>query len=464
MRLIDIVNSPWAITPEMFEEVQGIYARHMRGDKIDADAIEARIGGPLNNSRQDIVIEDGVALISIEGVLAKRMNLFQRISGGTSMQVAANQFRSALDDEAVNSIVLYIDSPGGTVDGTQELANLIFESRGLKPITAVADGSMQSAAYWIGSAADQVFIASDTTMVGSIGVVATHIDKSRLEKNAGIDKIEITAGRFKRLETESGSITREGRAQLQAQVDQVYALFVEAVAAHRGVTPEEAHERMADGRQFIGRNAIEAGLVDGVSTLSKAMTMAASVASTPMAAVDGEFDDGPETGANMNVEQLKKDHPDVAQALIDEGVSQGKEAGIAEGEKSGRAAGKVEGLIEGAEKERQRIKDVEAQAVTGHDDLIAEMKFDGETTGPEAAVRVLNAVREKGSARLGDLAADAAAASTAAAAAPEGEASADDPVVLANKARAYQHEQKQQGRQVSTAEAVAHVMSKKEAA
>ena len=96
-------------------------------------------------------------------------------------------------DPAVKAIVLSIDSPGGTVDGTDNLANAIFAARGKKPIVALGDGTLASAAYWIASGADQIFASDNSAKIGSIGVVATHEDYSRAEENAGVKVTEITA-------------------------------------------------------------------------------------------------------------------------------------------------------------------------------------------------------------------------------------------------------------------------------
>ncbi len=462
MRLVDVVSAPWAITPDMFSEIQGAYARHMRGDKIDVQAIEARVGTPLNNTRTELEIDQGVAIVTLDGVLAKRMNLFMRISGGTSTQIAAKEIRAALADPAVKAIVLNIDSPGGTVDGTQELADLVYSARGVKPIVAVADGTMCSAAYWIGCAADKVFITSDTTVVGSIGVVATHMDYSRQDKNAGIDTTEITAGRFKRLDTESGSLTREGRAEFQAQVDQLYQVFIAAVARNRDTTEDDVHERMADGRTFLGQKAIATGLVDGVATLSQAIDKAAAMAANPTAsALDGVSKPAAITEdvptMDPTVESLKKEHPDVANALVAEGRKAGEDA---------LTATKAEGRLEGAKAERERIQGVFAQSTPGHEALIRELAFDGKTTGPEAAVQVLAAERAKTAQRSKDLRADAGAAgNVASAAAPDAAAdAAANPkpkataAEIAQRAREYQDAEAAKGRKVSDAQAVDHVM------
>lgn len=274
MKILDIVTAPWAIVPEKLTEIQEIYITHLRGEKIDIAGIEAKIGVPLDNRPKGYDIDQGVAVIPVEGVIAKRMNIFHRISGGTSSELIGRDFREAVNDPTVNAILLYVDSPGGAVDGTQELAQEIYKARGRKPIVAYTDGMMASAAYWIGAAADRVYISGDTTQVGSIGVVARHIDISKYEEKIGVKTSEIVAGRYKRIASQYESLTESGRQSIQDAVDHIYSVFLGDVAAFRGLSMDTVKEgkndtiSWADGRVFYGKQAIDAGLADGVSTMA----------------------------------------------------------------------------------------------------------------------------------------------------------------------------------------------------
>jgi signal peptide peptidase SppA len=267
MKLADIVNGYWAITPHMLTEIQNIYAVHMRGEKIDLEKVEAALGRPLANSKQGTVVQDGVAIIEIQGAIAKKMNLFSSISGGCSTQIVENDFMQALNDTAVKGIILNIDSPGGSVDGTFELADAIFQARGKKPVIAFSDGMIASAAYAVASACDSIYISGDTNPIGSIGVVSGHRDFSGAEAQAGVKTTEITAGAYKRVSSQYEPLTADGRAEIQSKVDYLYAGFVGTVARNRGVSTEKVLTDMADGRVFLGKQSIDNGLVDGVSTL-----------------------------------------------------------------------------------------------------------------------------------------------------------------------------------------------------
>lgn len=389
MKLLDVLTAPWAIEPAKLLEISAIYATHLRGDKIDIGALEAKLGRPLANEPQGYQVQDGVAVLPLEGVIAKRANLFSQISGGVSTELVGRDFKAALADPAVHSIILAIDSPGGTVDGTISLADLVGASD--KPVVALASGTMASAAYWIGSAAQAVYITDATTVVGSIGVVATHTDVSQAQATAGVKTTEIAAGKYKRIASSYEPLSKEGRQTIQDQVDYTYGLFVDAVARQRGVSADKVLADMADGRIFIGQQAIDAGLVDGVSTLdaligqlnqdrssgntakraSAAIFQRAGVAQNPT----------PTEGADMPItrESLAADAPDVLAAV----------------------------QAEGASAERARIQAIEAQAVPGHEALIAALKFDGKSTAGDAAMAVLAAEKSQRSAQAAALAADA---------------------------------------------------------
>ena len=128
---------------------------------------------------------------------------------------------------------------------------------------------MASAGVWIGTAADRVLITNKTDIVGSIGVVTQHIDRSERNRKMGIKVTEIFSGKFKRIASDHAPLSEDGREVIQAHLDYIYTIFVETVAEYRGVTVDDVLARMADGRQFIGQQAIDAGLVDDFATLTQ---------------------------------------------------------------------------------------------------------------------------------------------------------------------------------------------------
>lgn len=362
MQIVEALNAPWAVLPEVLVSIHDIFARHSQGEQPDISAIEAKLGRPLNSEPKGYQVVDGVGVLPIEGVIGKKMNLMTAISGGTSTQLAARDLSAALNDPSVHSIILAIDSPGGTADGTEPLANLVREARGKKPIVALADGTMASAAYWIGSAADAVYAADSITQVGSIGVVQKHIDISGAQAKDGIKTTEVTAGKFKRSVSSYAPLSEAGRREMQDDVDYVYSRFVAAVAQNRGVSEEKVLHNMADGRTFRGQQAVAAGLIDGISTLDALVAKLNAARSTRKSTSKAS------TGATMpqTKEQILAESPDAARELIAQGVEQ----------------------------ERARIQGVENAMLPGHEKLIAGLKFDGKTSPGDAALAVLAAESE----------------------------------------------------------------------
>lgn len=402
MKLLDIVNGPWAIQPDNLAEIQGIYATHLRGEKIDIAAIEARLGRPLANEQQQYSIRaGGVAVLPIEGVLAPKMNLFMEISCGSSTQMLTQQVESAIADPRVKALVLSIDSPGGSVLGTPELAAAVRELSALKPIVAVTDGTLASAAYWLASATNAIYASGPTVMVGSIGVVASHT----YTPQQGRQTTEITAGAYKRISSGHQPLSAEGAAYMQGQVDHLYEVFVDTVAANRGTTPEIVLEHMADGRVFIGRQALEAGLIDGFATVdmlveqlaadpSAFATRRKAIPSRPKSAgaqAQGKLPEpvlldnsNPELkGSTMDRATLEQQHPALFAQLQ------------AEFSATPTAAATATATAAGAAAERQRIADVRAQTLPGHEALVEQLAFDGKTTGSDAAMAVMAAERAR---------------------------------------------------------------------
>ncbi len=417
MRLADVMNAPWAITPSMLHEIRDIYETHLRGEKIDIEGVEARLGQQLNNERENYQVIDNVAIINVHGVIAKRMNMFTRISGGVSTQLLEQDIREAREDTEVAATILDIDSGGGTVDGTFELADVIYDMRGEKPIIALASGLAASAAYAIGCAADKFYISGDTTTVGSIGVVSMHRDYSGSEEKQGIKTTEIYAGKYKRIASDYSPLTQEGRENIQETVDYLYSIFVGRVAKFRGVPVSTVLDDMADARLFIGQQGIDAGLVDGVSTLDNLIAeLSQGRMPDHTASVSGETQLDYEIIHDITKEPKMADKNEITKGFVAENHPEIADAF--------RAEGAVTASAEGATAERQRIQDVFAQSMPGHDALIQDLAFDGKTTGPEAAVAVLNAERENNHKLVSGLAADAVEVSAVA-----GSVGGDDAIV-----------------------------------
>lgn len=253
-----LVGQPWAVTPETLEGFVAVLAA--KRDGVDLEQLAANLPGGQSGGRR-VDLPGNVAEIMISGTLSKRAFAFDC---GTSYARIQEQIQAALDDRQVKAILLNVDSPGGTVPGVQELAKFIRNADAQKPIYAWTDGAMTSAAYWIGSAARFV-AANDTASVGSIGVYLVHEERSQADAASGVVRTVIKAGSLKALGNDAEPLTDAARAEIQGRMDQIYEVFVSAVASHRNVPAEEALA-MADGKVFLGQAALEIGLIDAVMT------------------------------------------------------------------------------------------------------------------------------------------------------------------------------------------------------
>ena len=411
MRLADLVEGYWAITEAMHDEIRGIYEAHMRGEKIDIKGVEARLGRPLQNARAGYVVQEGVAIIGLQGVISPKANLMMDISGGTSAQVVRNEILTALDDPKVKAAVLYADSPGGNVLGIAEGAQAWRAFAEKKPAVTFSDGTLASAAYWWGSAAPRVYISGPMVNVGSIGVRTEHLDTSMRDAAAGVKRTIIKAGKYKA--AGDGPLDPKTLEYKQAQVDYLYSLFVDTVAMHRGVSVDAVLERMADGQVFIGKQAIDAGLVDGFATLEELVAQLADKpeAVAPLRTPNQEAGSKPKRpmravflpSASMAAGAAAADAPKQDEPVPPVDPSTAQEPNMTtpltrEAFERDHAALfatlKTEFMAAGAAAERDRIQAVRAVALPGHEALIERLAFDGKTTAGEAAMAVLAAERQ----------------------------------------------------------------------
>lgn len=211
----------------------------------------------------------GISVIPVHGTLVKRTAGLNTASGLTSYTEIGGMIEAALADPQVAGILLDIDSPGGEAAGSFELARTIREATQTKPVWAVANDSAFSAAYAIGAAANRL-IVSETGGVGSIGVIALHVDQSVKDANEGYRYTAVTAGNRKNDFSPHEPLTSSAKAELQAEVDRLYGLFVDHVATMRRLDATDV--RGTEAGLFFGGNAITAGLADAVGTLDSALT------------------------------------------------------------------------------------------------------------------------------------------------------------------------------------------------
>ena len=209
-----------------------------------------------------------VAVIPIHGTLVRRTSGLEAVSGLASYTSIAAQLDAALASPEVAAILLDVDSPGGESGGVFDLADRIRAGVQVKPVWAVANDMAFSAAYALASAATRVFVAR-TGGVGSIGVIAMHIDQSVKDAKDGVRYTAVFAGERKNDLNPHEPISDEAHAVLKAEVNRVYDLFVETVARHRGLDADAV--RATEAGLFFGPDAVAAGLADAVGGFEDAL-------------------------------------------------------------------------------------------------------------------------------------------------------------------------------------------------
>ena len=209
-----------------------------------------------------------VAVIPIHGTLVRRTSGLEAVSGLASYTSIAAQLDAALASPDVAAILLDVDSPGGESGGVFDLADRIRAASRIKPVWAVANDMAFSAAYALASAASRVFVAR-TGGVGSIGVIAMHIDQSVKDTKDGVRYTAVFAGERKNDLNPHEPISDKAHAVLKAEVNRIYGMFVEAVAHHRGI--EASAVRDTEAGLFFGQAAVAAGLADAVGGFDDAL-------------------------------------------------------------------------------------------------------------------------------------------------------------------------------------------------
>ena len=202
-------------------------------------------------------VSNGVAVIGVYGPLVPRAGSLDMCQTMTSYESINQQLAQALADDSVSQIVFDIDSGGGAVTGAFECASKIAAST--KPTTAIVNYSAYSAAYLIASACDSIAI-SQTGGVGSIGVIAEHVDYSKANEDAGIKITTVYRGDNKNNMSPNAPLDDRSLAMLNQMVDSSYQAFVNFVASNRGLDPQAVINTQAG--LFKGADAISAGLAD----------------------------------------------------------------------------------------------------------------------------------------------------------------------------------------------------------
>jgi capsid assembly protease len=228
--------------------------------------------GDRKAEKQPPPSDTGIGVIPIHGLLVSRMAHMDPCESMTSYESIRSRLHQALADPVIEHIILDIDSPGGSATGAFELADDIYAARTIKPITAIAHFSAYSAAYLLASAASEV-VVSRTSGIGSIGVIAKHLDLSKHHEQQGVKLTAVYAGSHKNDLTPYEPINDQSLQLLNDMVQEHYAQLTGAVARYRDMTTQAV--KATEAGVFCGQRSIDCKLADRLEMPHEAMSRVA---------------------------------------------------------------------------------------------------------------------------------------------------------------------------------------------
>lgn len=395
-----LFNTPLLIHPQKLDAIIAGLGDRLLGSGLDlgpgidkalalpADMFSTRRAAARGDSGYSIT--DGVAVISASGALVHR----SRMDGASSYLLGYNELALQVEDAQnnpdVHAILQVMDTPGGEVSGAFEYSDRIHALRGKKPMWAIADSLAASAGYLGGSAFDHLAIAA-TGYVGSIGVVMRHVDLSRKLANEGVQVTHIFAGDHKVDGNPYEPLPASVRADLQAEIDSLQTLFVDAVVRNRGLNAQAVRNTQAN--TYRGQAAVSLGLADRVATTDQLITELVGMRRRSFQVGQTARATANDKGASMS--GTTPSGHQAAPATTATAAATTAQPVVNLFNQADLDAARAEGHAAGAAAERQRITDVRAQSLPGHEALIEKMAFDGTTTGAQAAAAVITAERER---------------------------------------------------------------------
>jgi len=241
----------------------------LQGDSkaLEAYSLQQTEDDDDEKDKRPYQVHEGIAIIEMKGPLVSRTTWMSMFMGAMSYEDLRSTFVEAITDDEVQHILIDADTPGGHVNGLGELSGLIQKLRAYKPIDTYVAGSLCSAGYWVGASTGRIY-ASDTSFIGSIGVVVTHTSYEKMLEKEGIKVTKIKSGEKKQVGSSEKDLTAEDKAYLQGQVDDLFGLFKRHVLSNR----PQVNADTFDGSEFVADKALAMGLVDRVMAFDDVLT------------------------------------------------------------------------------------------------------------------------------------------------------------------------------------------------
>ncbi|MGE0464802.1 MAG: S49 family peptidase [Vicinamibacterales bacterium] len=270
-----LLSTPWAILPAKLSAIVDLVVRRAEGIRLSpaelaqfkqptfaAALYPVEAAGPRTPG---VTSAQTIAVIPVMGTLLPRVGALDAMSGATSYLDLQRAIRAAVNDPDVRAVVLNIDSPGGAVALCQELADDIRAMRDSKPITAIANSTAASAAFWLGAQAGRL-VVTPSGQVGSVGVVAAHDNIAARLEAEGVQKTVLATSKYKTEGNPYEPLTDEARAEAIRVLQAYHGEFERGLAKGRKVSAAQVHSQFGEGRMVLASEAVERGMADAVET------------------------------------------------------------------------------------------------------------------------------------------------------------------------------------------------------
>jgi signal peptide peptidase SppA len=273
-----LFNTPLLVDPDKAATIAAVFNAYLQNEVAALPEFlppeRADIAAQVSARRAEggyYLTNDGVAVVPVYGTLVQRAGGLEALSGLTGYNDINRRLTAAARDSGVRGIVLEFDSTGGEVEGVVETSTVISEIQ--KPVWAHANGLALSGAYWLAAAADRIY-TTPTGLLGSIGVLIMHADRSRIVERSGVVYTPIYAGARKVDGSSLLPLTEEARGWMQSRVDELYEMFTDHVAGNRNMSVEDV--RNTEAGIISAQESVNIGFSDGVMLLGETVATMAS--------------------------------------------------------------------------------------------------------------------------------------------------------------------------------------------
>jgi capsid assembly protease len=270
------LNTPLLLQPRKAAAIASVLGDRIGLDAGSVDALARSLPplpkmerAPAAGSSEYRRTDTGVAVVAIIGTLLSRSSGIDAYSGLLGYDAVKSAVKTAARDDAVTSILLDIHSPGGEAIGAFETSDVIHEVAKRKPVVALVNGLCCSAAYALAAAANRI-VTTPSGVSGSVGVVWLHVDQSIQLEKRGLKPTFLFAGSRKTVGNQLEPLDDQDIAEIQAEIDFFYQLFIDGVAGHRPKLTKDAL-RATEARTYVGSEAVTAGLADVVGSFESVL-------------------------------------------------------------------------------------------------------------------------------------------------------------------------------------------------